>query len=290
MSLAASFPGEPPLAIDDAPVMTITEVGDLSHVQMDMARLFDAGAVPPDTPSVEMILEGETGLYLRLESLAASDPMPDPWLAELAAEHGGDLGDLWGFVDLAGPAGAELLASFGLSPQTAVQEDFIELMAEGLPEGALLEARRIGRGEVAGTETEGYSFVLDLAAMGEFPDALAMALGDSPDGFGAMAEDFLGGLTGSIPFEHVVHVDSDDIIRRTVVVVDLGAILSRLFGALSQAEDFLGGVEAAFVDFEYVMSMRMDVVALNDPALVVELPDPSLVVDLPDQALGLDLS
>ena len=289
MSLAASFPGEPPLAIDDAPLMTITEVGDLSHVEMDMAGLFDAGAAPPDTPSLEMILEGETGLYLRLESLAASDPMPDPWLAELAAEHGGDLGDLWGFVDLAGLDGADFLAPFGMSPQTAIQEDFIELMAEGLLEGALVEARRIGRGEVGGTETEGYSFVLDLAAFSELPDALAMIFGDSPDGAGA-AEDFLGGLTGSMPFEYVVHVDADDIIRRIVVVVDLGAILSQVFGEFAQADDFPEGAEAPFAEFEYVMSTRADLVALNDPSLVVELPDPSLVVDLPDQALGLDVS
>ena len=288
MSIAASFPGEPPLAIDDAPLMTITEVGDLSHVQMDMAGLFGAGAAPPDTPSLEMILEGETGLYLRLESLAASDPSPDLWLAELAAEYGDDLGDLWGFVDLAGVDGVDALASFGMLPQTAMQEDFTELMADGLPEGALVEARQLGRGEVAGTEAEGYSFVLDLAALSELPDALAMIFGDSPDGAGA-ADDFLGGLTGSMPFEYIVHVDSDDIVRRTVVVVDLGAILSQVFDELAQADDFPEGAEAAFGEFEYVMSMRMDVVALNDPSLVVELPDPSLVVDLPDSAFGVGL-
>ena len=289
MSIAASFPAEPPLAIEDAPLMTITEAGDLAHVQMDLGGLFGVGEVPPDTPRLEMILEGEAGLYLRLESLAASDPMPDPWLADLAAEYGGDLGDLWGFVDLADLDGVDALASFGMSAQTAVQEDFIELMAEGLPEGALVEARRIGRGEVAGTETEVYSFVFDLAALSELPDALAMIFGDSPDGAGA-AEDFLGGLTGSMPAEYVVHVDADDIIRRIVVVVDLGAILSQVFGEFAQADDFPEGAEAAFAEFEYVMSMRTDVVVLNDPSLVVELPDPSLVVDLPDQALGLDLS
>ena len=268
--------------------MTITEVGDLAHVQMDSAGLFGAGEAPPDTPRLEMIFEGETGLYLRLESLAASNPMPDPWLAELTAEHGGDLGDLWGFVDLAGLYGADFPAPFDMSPQTAVQEDFIELMAEDLPEGALVEARQIGRGEVAGTETEGYSFVLDLAAFSEWPGALDMIFGDMVAE--ATAEEFLGGLTGSMPFEYVVHVDSDDIIRRIVVVVDVGAILSQMFGELAQADDFPEGAEAAFAEFEYVMSMRMDIIALNDPSLVVELPDPSLVVDLPDQAFGLDLS
>ncbi len=288
MSIAASFPGEPPLAIEDAPLMTITEVGDLSHVQMDLGGLFGAGAAPPDTPSLEMILEGETGFYLRLESLAASDPMPDLWLGELAAEHGGDLGDLWGFVDLAGPDGAEFLAHFGMIWQTAIQEDFTELMAEGLPEGALVEARQIGRGEVAGTETEGYSFVLDLAAFSELPDTLDMIFGDMVAA--ATVEDFLGGLTGSMLFEYVVHVDSDDFIRRIVVVVDVGAILSQMFGELAQADDFPEGAEAAFGEFEYLLSMRMDVVALNDPALVVELPDPSLVVDLPDSAFGINLS
>lgn len=289
MSIAASFPGEPPVAMDDVPLMTIAEVGDLSHVEMDMARLFegDPGAVPPDTPSLEMILEGETGLYMRLDSLIPPDPtFQESWLAELTAEYDGDLGDLWGFVDLAGLDGADLFTSLGISPETAMQEDFTELMAEGLPAGALVEARRIGRGEVGGIETEGYSFVLDLAALGELPDVLAMVLGDSPDGAGPTADGFPGGLTGSMPFEYIVHVDSDDIIRRIVVVVDIGAILSQVFGELAQADEIPEGAEAAFPEFEYVMSMRMDVVALNDPSLVVELPDPSVVVDLPASFLG----
>lgn len=292
MSIAASFPGEPPVAMEDVPLMTITDVGDLSHVQMDTRGLFapDPGAAPPDTPSLEMILEGETGLYLRLESLAASDPTPEePWLAELAAEHGDDFGDLWGFVDLAGADGADALALFGMSSPIAVQEDFTELMAEGLPEGALLEARQTGRSEVAGTETEGYSFVLDLALLSEWPDAMGMIFGDGPDSAGATADDFLGALSGSMPFEYIVHVDSDDIIRRILVVVDIGAILSQVFGELALADDFPEDAEGAFPEFDYVMSMRMDVVAVNDPSLVVELPDPSLVVELPIPSLGVDL-
>lgn len=292
MSIAASFPGEPPVAMEDVPLLNITEVGDLSHMQVDMAGLFgpDQGAAPPDTPSLEMILEGETGLYLRLESLAASDPMPEPWLAELAAEYGDDFGDLWGFADLTGVGGADGLAFLGMSSQTSIGEDFLELMAEGLPAGALVEVRQIGRGEVAGTGTEGYSFVLDLAALGEWPDALGMIFGGSPNGAGAPADDFLGELSGSMPVEYIVHVDSDDIIRRVLVVLDLGAILSQVFGELALDDEFPEGAEGAFPEFEYVMSMRMDVTAVNDPSLVVELPDPSLVVDLPDPALGVDLS
>ena len=291
MSIVGSFPGEPPIALEDVFLMTITEVGNLSHVQMDMSGLFgpDPGAAPPDTPSLEMIGEGETGLYLRLASLAASDPtLEEPWLAELAVEYGDDFGDLWGFVDLAGVDGADVLAFLGMSPQTAVQEDFIELMAEGLPEGALVEARQIGRGEVAGTETEGYSFVLDLAALGEWPDALGMIFGDGPDGAGATADDFLGGLGDSMPVEYIVHVGSDDVIRRILVVVDIGAILGQVFGALALTDDPPEDVERAFAEIDYVMSMRMDVVAVNDPSLVVELPDPSLVVALPDLWWGVE--
>ena len=292
MSIAASFPGEPAVDMADVPLMTITEMGDLSHVKMDMAGLFgdDPDAAPPDTPTLEMILEGETGLYLRLESLAASDPMPEPWLAELAAEYGDDFGDLWGFADLTGVDGADALAFLGMSSQTTIGEDFIELMADGLPEGALLEARQIGRGEVAGTETEGYSFVLDLATLSEWPEALGMIFGDSPDGAGAAADDFLGALSGSMPVEYIVHVDSDDIIRRLLVVVDLGAILSQVFGELALDDGLPEGAEGMFAEFEYVMSMRTDVTVVNDPSLVVELPDPSLVVDLPDPALEGDLS
>ena len=300
MSIAASFPGEPEVAIDDTPLMTITEVGDLAHAEVDiagfMAALFGAagpgaGSESVNLPLLEMILEGETGLYLKLAPLMALDPSSEsPWPADLVAEHGGDLDDLWGFVDLTSAGGAEVLASLGVTPQTAMQDDFVEFLAEGLPEGALLSVRSGGPSEVAGIETQGYSFVLDLAALAEFPAALGMMFGGNPGETGAPAGDFPGGLGGSLPFEYVIQVDSDDLIRRIVVVVDIGAILAGVFNDLAQTGEVPEGAEAEFPEIEYVLSMRMDVIALNDPSLVVEIPDPSLVVDLPIPLLGVDLS
>ena len=98
--------------------------------------------------------------------------------------------------------------------------------------------------------------MLDLALLSEWPDAVGMIFGDGPDSAGATADDFLGALSGSMPFEYIVHVDSDDIIRRILVVVDIGAILSQVFGELALADDFPEDAEGAFPEFDYVMSMQ----------------------------------
>ena len=291
MSVAASFPGEPPVALEDLPLMTLTEVGDLTLAEVDIAALMGGlagglggGPQPPALPPVEMILQGETDLYLNLATLAALDPAGEaPWLAGLLAEGDGDLSDLWGFVDLAGVGGAEALAALGVTPRTGLQDDFVGLLAAGLPEGALLEARSGGVGEVAGIPTQEYTFVLDLAALSEVPDALGLVFGPDagPGDFGASPGDFFGAPGASMPFEYVLQVDSEDIIRSSTVVVDIGAILAAVFSELAEAEGAPDSPEG-FPEFEYVMSMRIDVVALNDPSLVVELPDPSLVVELPE--------
>lgn len=299
MSVAASFPGEPPVALEDLPLMTLTEVGDLTSAEVDLAALMGGlagglggGPQPPALPPVEMILQGETDLYLKLASLAALDPAGEaPWLAGLLAEGDVDLSDLWGFVDLASAGGAEALAALGVAPRTGLQDDFVGLLAAGLPEGALLEARSGGAGEVAGIPTQEYTFVLDLAALSEVPEALGLIFGPDPGpgDFGASPRDFFGAPGASIPFEYVLQVDSEDIIRRSTVVVDIGAILAAVFSELAEAEGAPDGPEG-FPEFEYVMSMRIDVVALNDPSLVVELPDPSLVVELPDFVPGAAVS
>ncbi|MDE0654175.1 MAG: hypothetical protein OXI26_11035 [bacterium] len=300
MSFEGSFPGEPAIAVDNLPLMTLTEVGELAHVEMDMAGLMGgligaAGAGADleevDLPALEMILEGETGLYLSLEPLVSLDPMGDsPWPADLIDGHGGDLGDLWGFVDLTAAGGAEALASLGVTPRTGLQGDFVGLLAGGLPEGALLEVRSSGAGEVMGIPTQEYSFVLDLAALSEVPEALGLLFSpdSGPGDFGAPPRDFFGGLGGSRPFEFVIHVDSDDIIRRSIVVVDIGAILTQVFNELAQAGELPEGAESEIPEIGYVLSMQMDIVALNDPSLTVELPDPSLVLELPDPLSGAD--
>ena len=298
MSIAASVPGEPPLAVDGVPLMTMTEVGDLVHSELDisgfMTEIFGAagdgaGSESVNLPKVETITEGDTRLYLKLAPMVALDPTDQsPWPADLIAEHGGDLEDLWTFVDVTSGAGLGVLASLGVAPQAGLQDNVVDLLADGLLEEGLLEARRGGRGEVAGIETQEYTFVLDLGALTEVPDALGLVFGDSALGAGAQPADFLGGQAGTLPFEYIIHVDSDDLIRRSVVVVDMGAILAATFGQLAEAGDIPEGAEAEFLELEYLISMRMDVVALNDPSLTVELPDPSLVVELPDPSLGFD--
>ncbi|MXV89863.1 MAG: hypothetical protein F4121_02670 [Acidimicrobiia bacterium] len=295
MSLTASLPGEPPVALQDVPLMTLIEVGDRARAEVDMGGLMagfagTSGGDPevPMLPPLEMILEGETELYLRLASLLALDPDGElpPWLTDQLAEQDGDISELWGFVDLAGAGGAEALASLGVTPRAGLQDDFVGLLAGGLPEGALLEVRSIGPSEVMGIPTKEYSFVLDLAALSEVPEALGLLFSPDPGPGDSAASpgDFFGGLGGSRPFEFVIHVDSDDLIRRSIVVVDIGAILTRVFDELAQAEGLPEGADP-FPELEYVMSMRMDAVVLNDPSLVVELPDPSLVVELPDWIL-----
>lgn len=292
MSLRASLPGEPSIAVDDLLLMTLTEVGDLVGAEVDMAgleagfaRISGGDPEAPALPPMEMILKGETELYLRLASLVTFDPdsgLP-PWFTDQLAEQDGDIGDLWAFVDLAGAGGAEALASLGATPGAGLQDDFVGLLAGVLPEGALLEVRSVGPGEVLGIPTEEYSFVIDLAALNEVPEALRLLFAPDPGlgESGARPGDFFGGLGGSIPFEFVIHVDSDDLIRRSIVVVDIGAILAQVFGELAEAEGIPEGADP-FPELEYVMSMRMDAVVLNDPSLTVELPDPSLVVDLLD--------
>ena len=292
ISLAASLPGEPSIAVDDLLLMTLTEVGNLVSAEVDTAGLEagfagTSGGDPeaPVFPPLEMILKGETELYLRLASLVGFDPdsgLP-PWLTDQLAEQDGDINDLWGFVDLAGPGGAEVLASLGVTPRTGLQDDFVGLLAGGLPEGALLEVRSVGPSEVMGIPTEEYSFVLDLAALSEIPKALGLLFSPDPGpgDAGTPPGDFFGGLGGSRPFEFVIHVDSDDLIRRSIVVVDIGAILTQVFDELAEAEGLPEGADS-FPELEYVMSMRMDAVSINDPSLTVELPDPSLVVELPD--------
>lgn len=297
MSVSASLPGEPPVVLDDVPLMTVIEVGDRVRAEVDMAGLMAgfsevSGDDPwaPVLPPLEMILKGESELYLRLASLLTLDPDSEPpsWLADVLAESEGDLSDVWGFIDLTSVAGAEALASLSVTPRTGLQDDFVGFLAEGFPEEALLEVRSIGSSEVMGIPTEEYSFVLDLAALSEVPEALRLifAPDPGPGDSGAPAGDFFGGLGGPRPFEFVIHVDSDNLIRRSIVVVDIGAILSQVFDELAEAEGLPEGA-GVFPELEYVMSMRMDAVSLNDPSLTVELPDPSLVVILPDLVLGI---
>lgn len=298
MSLQMRFPGEPAVAADDIQLGNATQVGDRVHVEMDMMAMMAGmlGGTAEDVdpglaslPPLEMIADGDTQIYMRLAMLAgiaAIEPAGQPpWLQELAAEHGDDVGELWGFLDVSDHA-PEMLAQLGLDAPLGVLGDVLSPVAAGVAEGALLEANRGGRTEVAGDETEQYSFLLDLAALSELPELMRGLLGGTPGGATAMPDELLGGLSGPLPIEYTIHVDGDDHIRRVVVALDMGALFAALLGGFAESGEMPDGAETELPDFEFFVSNRVDTVAVNDPSLVVELPDPSLVVDLPDSFLG----
>jgi len=290
-SLEANFPGEPALRIEDAPLMTVTEVGDMSYAEIDVMALMggalgggDLGGFLPSLPPLEVIHDGAAALYVRLGPLAAFDPAGPPELPPELAERGVDLSEAWGFVDLTTEDGAGGLGSLAAAPQTALQGEFVDLLAGGLPEGALLEVRRGGTGEMAGAAVEEYTFVLDAAALEEFPDGLGGILGGPLGEPGSPADDFLGGA--AVPVQYGVHVAADGLIRRMVVVLDLGGFLATgmtaMFGEADSDGGFPDDAELEVPDITYVLSTRLDTVAVNDPSLAVDLPDPSLVVDMAD--------
>ncbi len=297
MSMEMSFPGEPELAISDVPLAVVTQVGDLVRAEMDimafMAAMMGAGDFSDDPPlpalpPLEMLVEGDTRLYVRLSSFVALDQMAEnPWLAGLKAEHGDDAGELWGFVDLADSSGNpnEALAALGLDLGFAAQpfgDDFVELLGQAVADGALLEARGGGRAQVAGVETEQYSFLVDLMALAEMPGLVASILGEDLGG----GESPAGIFPGPLPIQYTVHLDGDDIVRRVVIGVDLGAILGEVFAEFDQLVEDPEGEGSGMPEIEFRISSRLETLSVNDPALSVTLPDPSQVVELAPLAEG----
>ena len=294
MSMEMSFPGEPELAISDVPLAVVTQVGDLVRAEMDitalMAAMMGAGDFSDDPelpafPPLEMLVEGDTRLYVQTSLFAAFD-QGAPWLAEFKAEYGDDVGELWVFVDLADSSGNpdEALADLGLDLDLAVQplgdalgDDFVELLAAAVADGALLEARGGGRAEVAGVETEQYSFFVDLMALAEMPGRVASMLGEDLGGGESPAVSF----PGPLPIQYTIHLDDDDVVRRVVVDVDMGAILGAVFAEFDQLVEGPEGEESGMPEIEFRISSRLETVSVNDPALSVTLPDPSQVVALP---------
>ena len=293
MSMEMSFPGEPELAISDVPLAVVTQVGDLVRAEMDITAFIAAmmGAEDfsddpelPAFPPLEMLVEGDTRLYVQSSSFAAFD-QGAPWLAEFEAEHGDDVGELWVFVDLADSSGnpVEALADLGLALDLAVQplgdalgDDFVELLAVAVADGALLEARGGGRAQVAGVETEQYSFLVDLMALAEMPGLVASMLGEDLGGGESPAASF----PGPLPIQYTIHLDDDDVVRRVVVDVDLGAILAAVFAEFDELVEGPEGEESGMPEIELRISIRLETLSVNDPALSVTLPDPSLVVEL----------
>ena len=292
MSMEMSFPDEPELAISDVPLAVVTQVGDLVRAEMDIMALmvammgagdFSDDPALPAFPPLEMVVEGDTRLYVRLSPLVALDQTPaNPWLAELKAEHGDGFGDRWGFVDLAKSdrTPTEVLADLGLDAGLAVQpfgDDLVGLLASALADGALLEARGGNRTQVGGVDTEQYSFLIDVAALTEMPDLLGSVLGEE---FGG-GEASPGGFPGALPVRFTIHVDDDYVGRRIVVDVDLGEILNAAFAEFGELGSPPEVVESEIPDIELLFSIRLETVSVNDSSLSVTLPDPSQVIELP---------
>ena len=291
-TMRISSGGEPGLVISDVPMGTETRVGDLVRVEIGTAALFDTimgalgfsgGPAAPDLPRFEYLLEGDSRVYMKLGWFVARDQMdPDPSLAELKAEHGDELGDMWGFVDLAesGLSPIEVLETVGLDQGLAAKslgDDVAGLLALVLADGALLEARGGNRTQVAGADTTQYSFVFDLVALPEMQLLLGIRLGEDAGGGEASA----GELPGPLPMRYTIYVDDDYFIRRDILDVDMGVIIAAVVEDLVRLGEIPEDKGADLLDVEFLISIRADTVALNDPSLTVTLPDPSLLVALP---------
>lgn len=292
MTIRLDVPGESDFAMDDLPVATITEVGDLEHAEMDFAavaaNMRGADRTDPELanfPNLETIFDGEERVYLKLAPLLAYDPMSrQPWLREVAREHGDGVEALWGLGDLTGGSPRDAVAYLGGTPQTDSASDYLAFLTAGLLDGTLLEVRREERTLIAGVEAHGYSFVFDARTLLELPavvqDNFTEHFGDSkrpPGGFRSR-------LTEPVPIAYTVYIDEDDFVRRFAITMDMSDFL------VASLEDLVRLGEIRDDQLQYLslleadFSIRIDTIALNDPALVVELPDPSLVVELPDPA------
>ena len=304
MTAAMSSPGEPDVAVDDVPVKVATTVGDLVHLvhlETDGFAMTDTteeggGSGPADAPWPEMVIEGDTRLYVNLGAFADLDLTADspllagldadsPLLAGLDTESGYDVGDLWGFVDFANldraPPNSWVHLGMGMTPSIVTEplglgEDVPQLLARALADGALLEARSGERTQVMGVDTMPYSFVIDLVDLSERPNLL----GDLGSEALAAFEASLDGLPSPLPIRYTVHLDDEGVDRRTVVEVDMGAILTATSAAFDELDGVSEGEASEFPEIEYHVAVRLDTHSINDPALTVTLPDPSRVIDL----------
>ncbi len=290
VSLSFSVDGFVAASVDEAIYLRQTTVGDLSHFQLDQAELaairgFEdetQPAVPADLPPLEVILDAESQtVYFKLEPLAAQFQESQPsWLSDLLATRGSDLDELelWGrwSSDAAGSFLSEL-GFHGPSVLEAVLE-FVQLATQG---ESLLEARADGSSEVAGVATQAYSFVVDLSTLlRDLPPILAEFVATPGEG-DLTPEEFFGSLP-SVPAELEVHVDSSGYLRRLQIDLDLGSLLAGLF--TGPDEDFGASADdgLSLPQFEYLVSVRLETLAVNDPSLSVTLPDPSQIIDIPE--------
>ena len=289
LSMNLSIDGVSAGSISDIPFLLYTTVGDRTHVQVDRSALatlsaFEDGmpsAVPAGLPPFEFIVdEGAQQAYVKLGPMATLQPgeAPAP-LPDLVGRDGVDVSDLWARADPAAGAGdGEFLPGF-LGEEVPALDDFLLLLQAAVDGGSLLEARAGGAGEVVGIATQTYTFIVDLARLSQdLPPLLNEFLGGVGDG-GPPPEELLNSLP-PLPAEIAIHADGGGFVRQVQLDLDLGAILMAVFAGFGE----LGAPEGAEVElpeFEYLLAIRFETLALNDPSLTVALPDPALVVDLP---------
>lgn len=129
--------------------------------------------------------------------------------------------------------------------------------------------------------TQGYTFVIDLAELTrDLPPFLEGFLG-GPGAGEPPPDDLLGTLPVPLATEFTLHVGGDGLVRGVGFDLDLGEILAAGFSGFGEMGETPEGADIEFPEIEYRVAIRLETLAVNDPALSVTLPDPSLVVELP---------
>jgi len=247
--------------------------------------------LPPETVADELYAHHDDDAVRHLFAVAAGLD------SVVVGEHEvlGQVRDAWQAARTEGTVGAVLEPLFRRAVETgkrarthtgisrgiaSLSHAAVALAAERL---GGLSGRRVlvlGAGEVAGVATQAYGFVIDVAALaGEWPPILESLMGDLGQG-GPTPEEFLGALP-PLPAELVIEADSSGFVRGLELSLDLGAILMAVFAGFGEMGETPDGADIGLPEFEYLLSIRFETLAVNDPSLTVALPDPSLVVDLP---------
>ena len=287
LSMQLSIEGVSAGSVSDVPFVLYTTSGDRTHVEVDQSALaalssFEdgmPGAAPAGLLPIEMILdEAAQQAYVKLEPLAALETGEQPvWLQDVAASRGGSLAELWGRSSV---AAADTALPVPVAAERPTLADFLALLQAASDSGSILEAAGDGSGEVAGVATQVYAFTIDLAALtADLPPFLASFLGGL-EGGAPPPEEFLGALP-PLPAAVTVHVDAAGFARQVQLDLDLGAILMAVFAGFGEMGEAPEGADIGLPEIEYLLSIRFETLAVNDPSLTVTLPDPSLVVDLP---------
>lgn len=285
MSMQVDLPDGEELEFSDALMVTVTVAGDRSLSRFDPFAMLVAAGLPEESIDAEMRslsafewiteggrlvdsmrLEGGKRVYARLSPLVLGMPDQPGWVLDRANQHGGDVADLWGLVDLSTASYTALEALEALAPMLQPMPDEIADLPEELEDVAVAsgEVRNLGKAKVGGVEVDRYSVVLDSAEL-----AGVAALVDQVVDIGDPAA-----LQYLEAFTVELYVDEDDRVRRSDVKLDMGVMVE----LMRESGEF---TDAEIPKLSGHMSIRTDTALINDPALHVTLPDPSLVVNLP---------